>query len=76
MYKGVASIGASDQEAYSLWWNGLYGDTEDKDEDGGQSPEVRGGTGDDRPVSDHEWTAQFTAGSVRLSSRVCYGIHS
>jgi hypothetical protein len=68
MYKGVASIGASDQEAYSLWWNELYKDTEDEDEDGGES---RGGSDDYRPVSDHEWTAQFTAGSVRLSSRVC-----
>jgi hypothetical protein len=48
MYKGVAPIGTSDQEAYSLWWNELYKDTEDEDEDGRES-----GSGDDRPVSDH-----------------------
>ena len=48
----------------------MYKDTEDEDEDGGESPD-HGGSSDDRPVSDHEWTARFTAGSVRLSSRVC-----
>jgi len=70
MYNGLASIGANDQEAYSLWWNEFYKDSEDEDEDGGESAD-RGDSDDYRPISEHEWTAQFTAGSVRLSSRVC-----
>lgn len=63
MYNGLAAISGNDQEAYSLWLNEFYLDSEDEDE---ESPEVHGST----VVSDQEWMAQFRVGSVRLSSRL------